>query len=172
MLSTHESNKHRSAYYDLVEREKKPTFHLVVTYRKNRKCFQYPTNQDKKKDISAIFSVFYMSRLLPYIMNTRKYTKDSIKHLQPITYAFAERHKDREELHHHAVICADKSTASRLEAILDRQLITRFPFTSIQSIFLTKRRPCISQYASKNYKHFEDAVLTFANKDMLRDRHK
>lgn len=163
MLSTHESNKHRYAYYDFVNSFDRKTYHLTVDYH-DRKCFEKPIHQNKDYDMSAIFSTFYLCRLLPYIMNTTKFTKDSIKHLQPKTIVFPDRYKTRQTLHHHAVICPHESTAARLDAILETELKDMFPFKLIESIRLTEQydySATITHYANKDYQKFHDDVLVF-----------
>jgi hypothetical protein len=155
------SNNIRDEYQKLVKELDRPTYHLTVTYQ-NRPCFEKPTHQNKDFNMSSIFATFYLCRLLPYIMNTTKFTKDSIKHLQPISLVFPERHKDRFTLHHHAVISAHESTAHRLDLLLEKELIYMFPFKNVQSIYLTKRDDSIVQYASEDYQEFHDDVLVFA----------
>ena len=155
------SNNIRDEYQKLVKELDRPTYHLTVTYH-NRPCFEKPTHQNKDYNMSSIFATFYLCRLLPYIMNTTKFTKDSIKHLQPKTFVFPERHEDRFTLHHHAVICPHESTAARLDLLLEKELIYMFPFDNVQSIYLTKRDDSIVQYASEDYQEFHDDVLIFA----------
>ena len=161
-ISKHKSNEIIDAYVNLVNSHDRPTYHLTMTYQ-DRKCFENPTHENKQLSMSSIFSTFYLCRLLPYIMNTTKFTKVSIKHLQPISLVFPERHKDRFTLHHHAVICAHQETVSRLDKLLERELKNDFDnFRHIESVYLTKRDSSVIKYASKEFHKFHDDVLIFA----------
>ncbi len=162
----------RDAYKDLVTRlsldERRTIYHLTVVYQ-DRTCFEKTRNQNKDYCISSIFSRFYMSRLLPYIMNTQNYTRVSFCDLQPIMIVFPEKHKERFTYHHHAIICATKETIERLDVICDKELIDLFPFRNIQSMRLTKRDIRVIDYASKEYSKLNDDVLIFSSKERVKD---
>jgi len=162
MLSKHRSNEIIDAYVNLVNSHDRQTYHLTVTYQ-DRTCFERPRHDDREYSLSTIFSVFYLTKLLPKIMNTTQFRRKNIRHLQPISYVFAERHKTRQTLHHHAVICAHQDTVSRLDKLLERELKSDFDnFRHIESVYLTKRDSSVIKYASQEFHKFHDDVLIFA----------
>ena len=98
-------------------------------------------------------------------MNTTNFTRFPFRDLQPITFVFPERHKDRNTFHHHSVICSSNQTTDRLDTLCEKELIDIFPFKNIQSVRLTKRDTRIMNYVSKSYSQFNDDILIFSNKE-------
>ncbi len=158
----------RKSYKDFIDKlskdERRTIFHLTVTYQ-DRPYFEYTRNQNREYCMSSIFSKFYVSKFLPHIMNTTNFTRFSFRDLQPITFVFPERHKDRNTYHHHSIICSIKQTSDRLDVLCEKELIDIFPFKNIQSVRLTKRDTQIMNYVSKSYSKFNDDILIFSNKE-------
>jgi len=161
-ISKHKSNEIIDAYVNLVNSHDRPTYHLTVVYQ-DRTCFERTRHDDKEYCLSSIFSQFYLHQFLPKVMNSTQFRRPNKRHLQPISYVFAERHKTRQTLHHHAVICAHQETVSRLDKLLERELKNDFDnFRHIESVYLTKRDSSVIKYASKEFHKFHDDVLIFA----------
>jgi|APGre2960657373_1045057.scaffolds.fasta_scaffold50115_1 hypothetical protein len=161
----------RKSYKELIDRlsveEKRVPYHLITVYQ-DRKCFEHTRNIKSHYCMSSIFSKFYVSRILPYILNTSNITRYPYCELQPITFVFPERHKDRNTFHHHSVICSSRETTNRLDILCEKELIDIFPFKNIQSVMLTKRDTRIMNYVSKSYSKTNDDILIFSNKEIKR----
>lgn len=138
------------------------TIHLTLTYNK--------IDESRNPELmNRIFSKWWLSRFLPFLLNTRYYTKPKISVFQPYSRVFLHNHfsdKNTAYLHHHAYLCCHKETMSRLSSVLNTVLTKKdnhqlSDFQQIQSVKLTCRDEWIATYTAKNYDKYGEYVLQF-----------
>lgn len=141
--------------------------HLTVVYNRLKEPERLTVNGANK-----IFANWYCSRLLPFLLNTKRYSTSNIACFQPVTKVFIDEHFDDRKtasIHHHAVLSVDMKLMPRIEPLIDSVLTTKQKhmltnFKQIQSIKFTQRDEYIVTYAAKKYGKYKSDVMSFGHK--------
>lgn len=106
---------------DFSTKEGRQLNHLVLTYRASR---GFVATADI---VNSNFVRLYLSYLLPTIVSSKHYNRNSHRREQPIAVAFLERHKQKPSrkngnesqlyLHHHAILALHGSTVDRISGL-------------------------------------------------------
>ena len=141
--------------------------HLTVVYNRLKEPERLTVSGANK-----IFANWYCSRLLPYLLNTKHYSKSNIACFQPVSKVFIDEHYDDRKtasIHHHAVLSVDRSVMPRIEPLLNDVLTQKqehmlTSFKQIQSLKFTHRDEYIVTYAGKKYGKYKHDVMTFGHR--------
>jgi hypothetical protein len=146
---------------DFSTKEGRQLNHLVVTYRASR---GFVATADI---VNGNFIRLYLSYLLPTIVSSKHYNKNSHRRKQPIVVAFLERHKQKPStkngnesqlyLHHHAILALHASTVDRISGLNGQNtLVEKCKAAFVRTSFI---RPCdalTTLYASKQLKTYPE----------------
>jgi len=135
--------------------------HLTIVYHK--------IDNFNPEVANRVFSKWYLSRYLPFVLDTRYYTKKKVSCYQPYTRAFLDCHFNNQKtafIHHHAIVCLYPETMKKLEPLLNLRLTNNdihqlTDFKQVQSVLMTKRDEWIATYSAKSYQRYKNYELTF-----------
>ena len=172
------SNLYRLALTEQVHNlmlDGRTLFHMTVTYKPNA------DRTYTEKDINTFFINFYTKKLLPYLVNTKNYTRPNKKIIQPIAYVFVDEHETNAvkrtvfndknlsieyryefptRLHHHAILAPHPDTLERMNLLEGTNTLNNSSFSQI--MMSSDVRECDAQcllYASKMLHRYPDFMM-------------
>jgi len=168
MYRNSESYRQRGAIVEEIREIKtggREVIHLTVNWNQ----IQYNNNPEL---MCRIFGNWYVCRFLPWLMNTRYFTKSKIAYFQPITKVYLENHYQSNKVamfHHHAIVLCHKTTMSKMNEVLGKVIERKHKhqltaYEQIQSVELDLRNPEIALYDTKQYEKWKDYSMNFPKK--------
>lgn len=161
------------------EQNDRTLFHMTITYK------PYSDRDYLENDVNVFFMNFYIKRFLPFVMKTRNYTTIAKKTIQPITFAFVDKHAQKPiendyfdnrfnrfrtiqqrpmRLHHHAILAVHPETLERMNSLIGENTLANDYFSpKIMTSDLKQCEPLRVMYASKRLKTYPE-FLSFPDK--------
>ena len=169
MYRNSESYNQRGALVDDVRKIKtngREVIHLTVNWNQIR-------HNNKPELMNRLFGTWYVSRFLPWLMDTRYFTKSKISYYQPITEVYLENHYQGNKValfHHHAIVMCHKNTMTKMNEALGKVIERKHKhqltdFKQIQSVKLDLRDAEIALYDTKQYEKWGSYSMNFGKKN-------
>ena len=175
-LSQHDKYRVELAKFMLEQVQADRTlFHMTITY------LQYENRIYSEKDVNTFFKHFYVRKFIPYLMNTRNYTTNIAKSLQPVTLAFIDEHEQLASptfkynhnnnvfeqafefptrLHHHVILAVHNDSLQKMLRLVGQNTLKYSIFSSkIMSSDIKQCEPLRLMYASKKFHNYPDFMI-------------
>lgn len=154
-------------------------FHMSVTYQTQA------GRAHSEEQVNKYFTTLYVHDLLPYLLNTHSYNRESHRPKQPICLAFIDENKTKllsprpskttalepaktstfhTSLHHHAILAVHPETLDRMQKLVGLNTLASVSCSS--SLMTSDLKPCEPKcllYASKDFSKYPD-FLSFPDR--------